>query len=155
MEYTVSDLKKADRLYDEMSLLEVADETGIPYGTLSSWSRKGWIGTETNHYKGPKRYTWEKVDRANRLYDRISLPAVADVLGVPLTTLQGWKDREWITSDVDWNAKARKRDFKASPKRAVELVRGQDLSYSEAADEMGVGKTTIYRYLKHYENGNI
>lgn len=47
--YTMSDVQEADRLYDQMPLREVADETGIPQGTLSSWSRKGLISTDTNH----------------------------------------------------------------------------------------------------------
>jgi len=149
--YTISDVQEADALYDRMSLQEVSGQTGIPYGTLSSWSRKGWISTDANHYTGPKRYSEDTVERADALWDRMPITDVSEVLDVPVQTLQGWKARGWISTDVDWKSRARAGERKASVVQAVELVRVKGLTYEEVADELGVSKTTIYRYLRDYK----
>jgi uncharacterized protein YjcR len=153
--YTASHIRKADRLYDEHSLREISEKTGIPYGTLSSWSRKGWISTDTNHCAGPIQYDWDTIERADRLYDRMPTPAISEVLEVPLSTLSNWKDRGWITTERDWHREAQNGVRKKSPLRAANLVHEQGLTQKEAAEKMDVHETTIGRYLKDYRKGRV
>ena len=152
-EYTIKDIKKVDRLYDHMSQREIAEKTGIPRGTLSSWSRKGWINTDTNHQKGARKYDEETVQRADRLWDVMPLPAVSEVLDIPIPTLFGWAARDWISTDVKWKGRANKGKRKSSPSRAAQLVKVKGYTQQEAAEAMGVHPSTIRRYLKDYKRG--
>lgn len=151
--YSKADVDEADRLYDRMPLREVAEHTGIPYGTLSNWSNYGYISTEANHYSHPKEWRWETVHRANDLYDKMPFPAISDLLGVPMSTLSNWRQRGWVTTDKNWRAKARSGKRKKSPKRAAALVHGKGLTQAEAAERMDLSRSTLRRYLDDYRRG--
>lgn len=151
--YTISDIKEADRLYDRMPLREVSERTGIPYGTISSWSRKDWITTERNYLAGPREYDWETVERADALYDRMPLTSVSDLLDIPLPTLWEWATRGWVSTEVNWKAKANVGKRKASPQRAAQLVKVKGYTQAQAAKELGVSQSTVHRYLKDYQKG--
>lgn len=45
-QHTISEVKRADALYDHMPLHEVSEVMGIPYATICHWSRNGWINTD-------------------------------------------------------------------------------------------------------------
>jgi transposase len=151
--YTIKDIKKVNRLYDHMSQREIAEKTGIPRGTLASWSRKGWINTDTNHQKGPRKYDEETVERADRLWDVMPLPAVSEVLDIPIPTLFAWASKDWISTDVKWRERANDGKRKSSPSRAAQLVKVKGYTKQEAAKAMGVHPSTIRRYLKDYKKG--
>jgi len=151
--YSRSDVDEADRLYDRMPLREVAERTGIPYGTLSNWSAYGHISTEANHLAKPKEWDWETVHRADALYDKMRLADVSDVIGVPLATLSHWRKKGWITTEKNWRSEARAGYRKKSPSRAAALVHGKGLTQAEAAERMGIARCTVCRYLKDYRRG--
>lgn len=152
-QHTASEVQEADRLWDLMKLKKVAKKTGIPYPTLRTWSSKGWISTQINHQKGPREYGWDKVKRADKLYDLMSLPRVSEIVDVPERTLYSWKERGWISTDKDWRSLCR-QEKTASPKRAARLVYDKGLSQKEAANHLGVHQSTISRYLKEYRESN-
>jgi len=119
--YTIKDIKKVNRLYDHMSQREIAEKTGIPRGTLASWSRKGWINTDTNHQKGPRKYDEETVERADRLWDVMPLPAVSEVLDIPIPTLfcVGLERLDQHGRQVEGKGKRRQAQVKSIPRRSA------------------------------------
>lgn len=156
--YTKRQIDEADELYDEVPLREVADRTGIPYGTLEMWRHHGYIGTETDHYAGVawerSPYTDEDVRRADQLYDRMYIPAVSDVLGIPEKTLYDWQSKGWISTEVDHphpNRQPKKNERRA--RRAAHLVHEQDYTQKEVAEKMGISEGLVSRLMKMYRQG--
>ncbi|AUO78935.1 DNA-binding HTH domain-containing protein [Salinibacter phage M1EM-1] len=50
--YSAQTVSRADELYDVMPLSGVSEVLDIPYSTLLSWSKQGWVSTDTNWKKG-------------------------------------------------------------------------------------------------------
>jgi len=152
--YTISDVQEADRLWDQMPLHEVAEEIGIPYGTLRDWYKWDWIDTDVDHRtRAVRKYDSETVRRADRLWDAHPLRKVSDLLGVPEKTLQKWSSRGWINTSTSHHRNAHSDGLDERIRRAAHLVYDRNLMQNEAAEKMGVGEATISRYLKRYRDG--
>jgi|APHM01.1.fsa_nt_gi hypothetical protein len=150
-QHTMSDVKKADRLWDEMPLSDVSDKTGVPYNTLRNWSSKGLISTDTTHTGGDWKYSEEIVDRADTLYDYMPPSEIAEVLDVTYSVLEEWIWKGWISTDQDWSSH-NGATKKADPARAAELVGAKGMTYQEAADVLGVSQSTAYKYVQEYQS---
>lgn len=145
--YTISDVQKADDLWDEMPLSEVSAQTSIPEGTLDNWSQDGLISTDTNHRRG---YSDRTVEKADSLYDRMPLKDISDALDIPLGTLKKWNQQDWISTSRDFNAERCGSEPKGSPGLAKHLVREEGMLHREVAEKMGVHESTISKYLSDY-----
>jgi len=152
-QHTITDVQEADRLWDEHPLPVVSEKTGIPRPTLQNWSQRGWISTETNHVGKDKKYDEETIRRADRLYNRMPIPDISDLLGIPVNTLRDWSRRGWINTTVNWGARQQTKDMPEKCARAAHLVYDRDLLQKQAAERMGVSESAISRYLKLYRNG--
>jgi len=155
MNYTMSDVKKADRLYDQMPLDQVAEKMGIPKGTVRGWYKQDLIDTETDHNAGPRHYDQDTVDRVDQLYDRMPLSDIAEVLDIPIHTLKNWRREDWIGTDVNWSRRRAGPDRKVNPMAVVEAVMETEKTQTKVADEFGVCDATVSRYLKDYRKGNL
>jgi len=152
MNYTMSDVKKADRLWDEMSLREVADKMGISSSTLFRWSSLDLISTETNHEREVPR---EKVDRADHLCEHMPLYKVAERVGVNEKTVREWKNKGWISTEKDFRGINGGPEKKANPRRVVEMYHQNEMTQKEVGNRVGVSRQTVSKYLKQYRNGNL
>ena len=150
--YTMSDVRKAGRLWDEMPRKEVADHMGVAASTITRWSSMGLISTETNHYRNASA---QAVRRADDLYDRMSLREVADIVDVSKRTLVNWKQKGWISTEKDWHKINSGQEKKANPRRAVELYHSEDRTQQEVADRMDIAPSTVSNYLRQYRNGEL
>jgi transposase len=110
------------------------------------------MGT-TDDIRRHSTYEPERVSRADALYDKMPLPSISDVLDVPLTTLQSWKSRGWISTDIVWKNRRGGRERKATPRQAARLVFDQGLTRREAAERLGVHPRTVRKYLAEYRDG--
>jgi len=149
--YTMSDVHEADRLWDEMPLEDVADEMGMAVSTLWRWSSMRLISTETNHCRKVPAQT---IQRADELYDVMPLRQVAEALGVSRTALGDWKQKGWISTEKDWLKINGGREKKTDPRRVVELYH-DGYTQREVADEIGISRSTVGRYLRQYRNGEL
>jgi len=145
--YTMSDVKEADQLADQMTLTEVAKRVEPTVKTLSDWKQKELI---TQGFNPSTKYDKDTIKRADWLWDAMPITDVADVLGVPLSTLDSWRQRGWISTDTDWRKENTGRDKKGDPKTAAHLVYDRGMTHAEAADKMGVHQSTVTRYLQQY-----
>jgi transcriptional regulator with XRE-family HTH domain len=149
--YTMSDVHEAGRLWDEMPLEDVADQTGVAVSTLWRWSSMGLISTETNHCRKASAQT---IQRADELYDVMPLRQVAEALGVSRTALGDWKQKGWISTEKDWLKINGGREKKTDPRLVVELYH-DGYTQREVADEIGISRSTVGRYLRQYRNGEL
>jgi len=150
--YTISDVKKADRLYDEMPLTEVGEEMGIPYQTLQGWHSRGMIGTDKNHQT---KYDAQTISRADELYDVMPLPKIPNVLDVPFGTLRLWASKGWISSEVNWQAQSGGYDKIAPARTVVEEWFDTDKTQKEVGEEYGIAPSTVSKYVSQYRNGEL
>lgn len=148
--YTISDIREADRLWDEMPLPDVATALDIPLPTLRDWARRGWIETETVHQGCRKAHSDQKIELADELWDVYPLSQVSDLLDVPEGTLCGWADKGWISTETDHY---RDPEMAEKVQQAAEIVYIEGNTQREAAERMEVAESTISRYLKRYRNG--
>jgi len=149
--YTMSDVREAGRLWDEMPLEEVAEQMGVAVSTLWRWSSMGLISTKTNHNRKVPAQT---VQRADELYDVMPLRQVAEALDVSRTALGDWKQKGWISTEKDWLKINGGREKKTDPRRVVELYH-DGYTQREVADEIGISRSTVGRYLRQYRNGEL
>jgi len=152
MQYTMDDVKKAGRLWDEMSLRDVAEETGISSSTLFRWSSMDLISTETNHNR---EVSPEKVERADHLCDHIPLREVAERVGVNYRTVREWRNKGWISIDKDLQGRGNGPEKKANPRKVVEMYFETEMSQREVGEKVGVARQTVSKYVKQYRNGNL
>lgn len=152
MEYTISDVKKVDRLWDKMSQREVAEKTDIPRGTISHWSNEGLISTEANHLR---KHDAETIERVDALYDVMPLPEIAELLDLSLKTLYWWQSEGIISSKKDWRAQQNGAEKKAPARRVVSDALGDDMTYQEVADKYEIHPSTVNRYVRLYREGNL
>jgi len=150
--YTMSDVHEAGRLWDEMPLEKVADQMGVAVSTLWRWSSMGLISTETNHCR---KVSTQTIQRANELYDVMPLRQVAEALGVSRSALTDWKQKGWVSTEKDWLKINGGREKKTDPRLVVELYHSEDLTQREVADEIGISRSTVGRYLRQYRNGEL
>lgn len=85
--------------------------------------------------------------------DTATVRSVARRLGVPHNTLVRHVDGP-SRAEAIRRAKRRKHreEMWEKAKTAAELVFGQDLTYREAAERLGVAHATIKRRIDHYRN---
>ena len=152
MSYSMSDVKKAGRLWDEMPLGEVADQMGIAESTLWRWSSMDLISTDTNHLS---RADEAMIERADELYDVMPLRRVADEVGVCERTAQRWRKAGLISTDKDWLKINGGREKKTDPGRVIEMYHEKEMTQREIADQVGVSRSTVSRYIRQYRNGNL
>lgn len=150
--YTVSDLQRADRLWDKMSLSEVEARTGIPEGTLKRWSRNGLISTDADHRGPDTRVAEETIERINVLWKYMPLTAISDLLDIPYTTLNGLRSSGHIHTETEHRGQYQVKGMKKKTRRAAHLAEKCDTNRA-AAQKMGVAESTFYRYLKLYRQG--
>jgi DNA-binding transcriptional MerR regulator len=150
--YTMSDVKKVDRLWSKMSQREVSEKTGIPRGTISYWANQGLISTDANHRQ---EYDAQTVQRVDELYDVMPLPEVAELLGIPLKTLYWWQSKGLITSKVDWQSQQNGAEKKAPAQRVVDRALQDDTTYKEVAKKFGIHHSTVSNYVRQYRNGDL
>lgn len=152
--HTASDVQEADRLWDEMPLPDVAEKTGILYGTLDYWREIGLISTDTNHQReSVHKYNDETIERADALWDRMPLSEVSELIEVPYGTLMGWSQRGWIETDEDHIGAYQQEGMREKTRRAAYLAHETDLTNRAAAEKMRVAESTFYRYLRLYRKG--
>jgi len=151
--YTISDVREADRLWDEYPKRIVSKKTGIPEGTLDYWSQKGLISTDTDH-RGPKHtYDQETIEKVDGLWEFMPLTEISTLLEIPRSTLQSWADRGKISTDTEHRGKYQTKDMARKVRRAAHLAYEKDITKREAARRMGVSESTFYRYLRLYREG--
>ena len=152
MTYSMSDVKRAGRLWDEMPLGEVADQMDIAESTLWRWSSMDLISTDTNHLA---RADEAMIQRADELYDVMPLRRVADEVGVCERTAQRWRKAGLISTDKDWLKINGGREKKTDPRRVIEMYHEKEMTQQEVADQVGVSRSTVSRYIRQYRNGNL
>jgi len=150
--YTMSDVKEADRLYDQMPLYKVGQKIDITPKTLRRWKNEGLISTEEKHKTS---YSAQTISRADELYDSMPVSQIAEVMDVPLGTVRSWRNRGWISTEVDWVSKNCGGKRKASPRKAVRLVHEKGFTYEEAGEKLGVSRSTIGKYIRDYRKGDL
>jgi len=149
--HTISDVQKADDLWDEMPLPDVATALDIPLGTLRGWAHKGMIATDTEHQHGTRKHSETKVDLADALWDLYPLPQVADLIDVPEGTLRTWSYKGWISTNTDHN---RDPEMADKIRRTAQLVYIQGNTQRRAAEILDFAESTVSRRLKRYRLGN-
>lgn len=150
--YTTADIHDADRLWDECPLPRVAERTGIPESTLRGWAEKGLIDTDVDH-RTAHAHDQELIERADRLWDRMPLTKVSDLLGISYSTLSSWSEWGWIDTEADHRGSYQSKDMAEKVRRAAHLVHDQDRTKEEAAEIMEVSMSSLHRYLRLYRNG--
>jgi len=149
--HTIADVQKADDLWDEMPLPDVATALDIPLGTLRSWAHKGMIATEAQHQAGHRKHSETKIELADALWDVYPIAQVADLLHVPEGTLRTWAHKGWISTQTNHY---RDPEMASKIRRAAELVYVEDTTQRQAAEILGVHESTISRRLKRYREGS-
>jgi len=152
MTYSMSDVKRAGRLWDEMPLGEVADQMDIAESTLWRWSSMDLISTDTNHLSKADE---AMIERADELYDVMPLRRVADEVGVCERTAQRWRKAGLISTDKDWLKINGGREKKTDPGRVIEMYLEKEMTQREIADLVGVSRSTVSRYIRQYRSGNL
>lgn len=151
--HTISDVRDADRLWDEMSLPNVSDRTGIPVSTLKNWSQQGLINTDATHNGPDTRLSEETIERIDGLWDAMPLTKISNLLDIPYPTLMHLSETGRISTDTEWRGKHQTEEMERKVRRATHLVHEKDISKRQAARRMGVAESTFYRYLRLYRNG--
>jgi len=153
--YTMKDVKKADRLYNEMPLHEVAERIGCSQNTLTDWKQKGLIDTEANH---KTKYDAQTIERADELWDAMPLSKVSSLLDVPQTVLQDWSAHGWINTDVNWRKKNKKGGVapQVDPNLLVEsYFSSEDRTMCDVAEKFGLSSSTVRYHIRKYRNGDL
>ncbi|WP_259219616.1 MerR family transcriptional regulator [Salinibacter ruber] len=150
--YTMSDVKEADRLYDQMPMRDVAEKIGISEKTLSGWKEKGLIDTEVNHRT---KYSAQQISRASELWDSMPLPKVSEMMDIPVRTLENWSRKGWINTDQDRQGGGDNRSKEYSPEPVIEMYFQSDKSMEEVAGYYGISPSTVSKYVRQYRNGDL
>jgi DNA-binding transcriptional MerR regulator len=152
--YTRKQVDRADRLYDNYPLEEVAEKTGIPYGTVQWWNKQGYIDSAVDHRsEAARKYDDETVDRADYLWDQMPLTQVSEILDVPYAVLRNWARKGWISTDVSHKGhNNRETRNRRRAHRAAEL-KSRGYTQKTIAEKMGVSQASVSRYLKMYRTG--
>ena len=152
--YTVSDVEKADRLWDQMPLSEVSEETGVPESTLGNWSMQGLINTDTDHRQNrtTRKHSEDTLQLVEELWQVRPLTEISETLDIPYTTLHGWSQRGLISTDVEWRGTHQQEGMEKKIRRAAHFYYETDLTPQAAAEKMEVAISTFYRYIRLYRN---
>jgi len=149
--YTMSDVREADQLWDEMPLRDVADYVEPSVRTLSRWASKGLISTESNHRE---KHDKDKVQRADELWDVMPLSKISEVIGVPYSCLREWSRAGRISTDKTWNGCG--FDAEVPTKMIVEAYhKDESVTYDEVAQQFGISSSTVGYHLRKYRNGDL
>lgn len=140
----------ADYLWDQMSLSEISERTGIPLGTLKTWSHAGKISTDANHHRGEGPiYPQEVIDRTEALAQVFPLSTVVDFVEPCAATIQRWK-RSGVIDAPDPTPP--RRDQTRLQMAHASILRDEGLSPAEIGEELDVTEKTAIRLLGRYDN---